>query len=54
MNHRDHINAVRAKRIWTDLKDEEAERIQALLEAAQKAEFDKQQSGKHMLEDVRH
>lgn len=35
MNHRDHLNAVRAKRLREDLDDEEASRIEALLSAAQ-------------------
>lgn len=39
-SHRDHLNAIRAKRIWTDLKDEEASRIEALLSAAQQKERD--------------
>lgn len=40
MNHRDHINAVRAKRLREDLDDEEASRIEALLSAAQQEKHD--------------
>lgn len=40
MNHRDHINAVRAKRLREDLDDEEASRIEALLSAAQQEDRD--------------
>lgn len=40
MNHRDHINAVRAKRLREDLDDEEASRIEALLSAAQQKDRD--------------
>lgn len=38
--HRDHINAVRAKRLREDLDDEEASRIEALLAAGQKQEHE--------------
>lgn len=41
MNHRDHINAVRAKRLREDLDDEEASRIEALLSAAQQEEHER-------------
>lgn len=40
-SHRDHLNAVKAKRIWTDLKDDEASRIEALLSAAQQQDREK-------------
>lgn len=40
-NHRDHINAVKAKRLREDLDDEESSHIEELLAAAQKQEHDK-------------
>lgn len=41
MNHRDHINAVKAKRIREVLDDDEASRIADLLEAAQKKDHER-------------
>lgn len=40
-NHRDHINAVRAKRLREDLDDDEASRIEALLAADQRRDHDR-------------
>jgi hypothetical protein len=41
MNHRDHINAVKAKRLCEELDDEEASRIEELLAADQQREHEK-------------
>ena len=41
MNHRDHINAIQAKRLREDLDDEEASRIADLLAAAQRKEHER-------------
>lgn len=43
MNHRDRINAIKAKRLREDLADDDASHIAELLEAAQKKEREHQQ-----------
>lgn len=40
-SHRDHINAVKAKRIREDLNDDEADHLEALIAAAQKKDHDR-------------
>jgi len=41
MNHRDHINAVKAKRIREVLDDDNADRLEALIAAAQSQDHDR-------------
>lgn len=40
MNHRDHVNAVRAKRIWSELEEEEDGHIEELLASDQQREHE--------------
>lgn len=40
MNHRDHVNAVKAKRMQEDLDDDEAQRIADLLAADQQRQHE--------------
>lgn len=40
--HRDHINAVKAKRMWNELKEDDAQRVEELLAAAQQQDHEKQ------------
>lgn len=41
MNHRDHINAVKAKRLREDLNDDNADRLEALIAAAQRQDHER-------------
>lgn len=41
MNHRDHINAVKAKRLREDLNDDNADRLEALIAAARRQDHDR-------------
>lgn len=41
LSHKDHINAVKAKRIREVLDDEKADRLEALIAAAQQKDYER-------------
>lgn len=41
LSHKDHINAVKAKRLREDLNDDNADRLEALIAAAQRQDYER-------------